>query len=420
MLQQKLTEETTVSLPTVMSAQQTETISEGQNTHTLTNGVQTAIEVEGTSAETVITPTTSLQEEGISTTTIETTLANLDRQWELCEGLKMTYFNLKWVSVFLTVVSFALYRSHEDLMAHLRAIDSQEALPTDSRLMIPLMLAVICWVLTPIIGWLRNRSQHKRDALMHYIVQLDDLRVVRPLARALDVRSDGLRSTVLATLNRLLPLQTDDTRVVGPLIDTLSSLETLFCYDRTLRAKIISMLVQLLPRMSRADADRLQENQRNRLNYYLWRLTPTLREGDDPTSFVLSLKIAFGLREGYLRGDEKGLVLAIIKAYPVIGDGTELSQVRHVAKGHYKTGADADVRQAAQKYLDLIEQRKKQEQLPTTLLRASSSSEIGTDTLLRAAHDSPTSSPDELLRPTTVEDATNQGTDISQTSCHDE
>ena len=218
-------------------------------------------------------------------------------------------------------------------------------------------------------------------------------RAIGPLARACNL-SRKIREPVQTALTRLLSLHNNDISAIGSLVEALS------LADRKLRAEIIPILTRLLPRMSVEDATQLSNDQLKLLNSYLGRNHYTLQEDDLPGSPALILKL---LSRGKvsLTPDEKELALAILAAYPVIGNGTELSIVLRVTKGQGNAGKDAKVCHAAQEYLDLVERRKQQETLNTTLLRASAVTETTADTLLRAANTTASAPPDELLRPTT-------------------
>lgn len=163
--------------------------------------------------------------------------------------------------------------------------------------------------------------------------------------------------------------QYDDVRAVGPLI------ESFIIANKTLRAEVAATLTRLIPRMTEADGLHLTRNQRLQLNLYM------------------------GRAHFNLMHDDNALSLAILRAYPVIGDGTELSFVRRIAKGQGKVGEDLEAQIAAQEYLAIVERRKAQMNERTSLLRGSSASEIGSDTLLRASETRSTTDPAELLRP---------------------
>lgn len=380
----KLTEEKSVSIsppysPTV-SPQQSGSLPAGQDVHTLQEGAQTRIEAEVTESEPLFTSTASRLEAGTQVEPVDRTLARLQRQYHVVSTLNGLFVNVSLNTCLWLLLGIWL----------------QKILGPYS-----LGIAALFFVLALASARRKRRAQRMQDALTRWLAQSNDRRVVGALTRALGMRE--LRGIILDALNRLLPLQSEDPRDVGPLIEMLPWLESFFAYDLVLRADILATLERLIPGMSRADADRLDENQRNGLNHYLGRSRFTLREGDDPASFVLHLKEFFGFRQVSLRSDEKDLTLAILRAYPVIGDGTELPHVRNVAQGRGNAGTDADVRQAAQEYLDLVEQRKQQEKLSTTLLRASSSAEIGSDTLLRPTDGTSATAPNELLRVATGE-----------------
>jgi hypothetical protein len=114
----------------------------------------------------------------------------------------------------------------------------------------------------------------------------------------------------------------DDVRFVGPLI------EALYIQDKLLHSEVSAALTRLLPRLRTEDMYRLNANHRTLLNRYLNR-----------SKFSLP-------------GDDNALSLAILRAYPMIGDGTELPVVRRVAQGKGNSGKDSQLRQEAQRYLD--------------------------------------------------------------------
>ena len=160
----------------------------------------------------------------------------------------------------------------------------------------------------------------------------------------------------------------DDVRAVGPLI------EALYFQDTALRSELTTTLTRLIPRMREEDGLRLDTNQRNLMNRYV----------------------------SHYIGDDRTLPRTILQAYPTIGNGTEMTVVRNVAKGKGYAGKDPLSQQAAQDYLDIVEQRRQQETLNTTLLRASSALEIGVDTLLRSAQENASTPSNQLLRPSTT------------------
>ncbi len=408
MQQVQLTEETPVSISPpyspVLSPQQSELLPEGQESHTPQEGVQanieTNLEVEATGSEIFVAPTPNKKEFQTQSETVDMVLARLQRQCNLVSGLNSYFVYLSLNVVTWLLIGILFHKAYEDEMAYMRANHIVGVTLTDFGLYF-LGIAGVFFVPALASVGLRPWAQRKRDALTRALAQSDDRRVVGPLVRALGMRE--LRGVLLDALNRLLPLQSEDPRDVGPLIEMLPWLESLFAYDLVLRADILATVERLIPRMTRADADRLDASQRNALNCYLGRNLFTLREGDDPNSPFLLLKLFAGHRKVSLRSDEKDLALAILRAYPVIGDGTEMPHVRNVAQGKGNAGTDVDVRLAAWEYLDLVEARKQQEKLGNTLLRASSASEIGADTLLRAAQENQSAPSDELLRPATNE-----------------
>ena len=255
------------------------------------------------------------------------------------------------------------------------------------------------WVLMLVCGALKIRPQRKLNSLTRTVVEMDDIRAIGPLARAFNMqrrkRHRKLRDLILAAITRLLSLHSDELKAAGPLA------EALIVKDWKLRADVIAALTRIVPRLRAEDVAKFSPEQLKALNDYVGRTHYTLREEDVEDSFGLLLKLLLNQRQVSLPPDEKELALAILAAYPVIGDGAELPFVQQVAKGKGNAGKDADVRQAAQEYLALVESRKKEEKLNITLLRASSGSATSSAILLRAANATPSAAPEELLRPTT-------------------
>jgi hypothetical protein len=89
------------------------------------------------------------------------------------------------------------------------------------------------------------------------------------------------------------------------------------------------------------------------------------------------------------------LQVAILKAFEQVGDSKALPVVAALAE----SGAPPHVRAAAQKCLPFLQMRQEQERASQTLLRASSATPIGPDTLLRAAHGHHNQEPTEMVRP---------------------
>lgn len=359
--------------------------------------IQTHVELEAVQSETLSSEITAQQE---SATSIEVTLAKMQRLGKLCFWLNAALFLLAYETVSFGVIVSFVHWSNMRLMSALHTYGQQDTRQYDTNPVYFRTLLVLC-VLMPLCSVLKIRTQRKLNTLTQTVWKLDDIRAIGPLARTFILQHHKqqrkMRDLILTALSRLMLLHGNETEVVGPLA------EALIIRNRKLRGEVIAALVQLLPRLRSVDAALLSPAQLKALNAYVGRNQHTLRENDVEGSFILTLKLLFNQRKISLSPDEKELALAILAAYPLIGDGTELPIVRLVARSYGNAGLDAEVRQAAKEYLELVASRKKEETLPTTLLRASSVSATSSTILLRAAHATSSAPPEELLRATTKE-----------------
>jgi HEAT repeat protein len=97
--------------------------------------------------------------------------------------------------------------------------------------------------------------------------------------------------------------------------------------------------------------------------------------------------------------------LMVLEALGRMGDGRAVPYVEGLAQRDYSPV----VRQTAERVLPILRERRRQEEASQILLRASSR-EGGMDTLLRAAQYSAPTASDQLLRPTSGEDASESAT----------
>jgi len=166
----------------------------------------------------------------------------------------------------------------------------------------------------------------------------------------------------------------ENVRAVGPLISAL------FLRNKVARTQVARVLKRLLPKMRPEDKSLINKEQRLQLNLYLGRSAAALLPDDNELS------------------------LAILKAYPAIGDDSEITIVRRIAQGKGRSGRSAEVRLAAQEYLDEVIRRQEKLKEPQTLLRSAESLESGSQALLRPMEGSLERDGSALLRP--AEDST--------------
>jgi hypothetical protein len=164
--------------------------------------------------------------------------------------------------------------------------------------------------------------------------------------------------------------QYDNVRMVGPLINAL------YLRSKVTRTQAAIKLRQLLPKMRSEDKDLLDKEQRSQMNLYLGRSVSALLPDDNELS------------------------LAILKAYSAIGDESEVPVVRRIAQGKGRSGKDAEIRHAAQAYLDGVERRQKKLREPQILLRSTEAHGNDDGSLLRPVEGAQQSASETLLRPT--------------------
>ena len=151
--------------------------------------------------------------------------------------------------------------------------------------------------------------------------------------------------------------QFDDIRAVGPLAGALKFAEG------KARPAVVASLIRLLPKLEFGDSSLLNPNQRQ----YLYKA---------------------------LAGTDTQLNLAILKALSQVGDSSAVPHVQQLLSSAHK-----DLQEAAGACLLAIEKRAEQENTRQTLLRASDAIETKPGILLRAAAETSTTDPQELLRP---------------------
>lgn len=151
----------------------------------------------------------------------------------------------------------------------------------------------------------------------------------------------------------------DDVRSVGWLVDAMTS------QDKQLQASAESALVRLLPKLTAADRNLLDDEQRRRLDKQLQ------------------------------KSRSRDFAVAILEAYEKVGDSQSLGAIGHFAEGHGASPFDPHVRRVAMRAEDAIRVRAETERQARTLLRATV--DTGEDVLLRPAAGS-SAVEDTLLR----------------------
>jgi hypothetical protein len=159
----------------------------------------------------------------------------------------------------------------------------------------------------------------------------------------------------------------DDVRVVGPLIEMLAWHPQLLLPQRA-RA----MLIQRLPRLTSQDAHLLDAEQQQYL-------CGVLRNAD--------------------RNDVE-LSVAILRAFEKVGDRSVLPLVERIADSPARTRRQRRLKTEAQCRLPGLEARVQQQQASQSLLRASSPTTHGIETLLHPVTAGETIATEHLLRPT--------------------
>lgn len=152
----------------------------------------------------------------------------------------------------------------------------------------------------------------------------------------------------------------DDARSIGWLADSLNS------DDVTVRSSASKALIRLLPRLTPANASLLDDESRRSLDRTV------------------------------VKSDDSGLVLAILNAFEVVGDGRSLEAVAAVEQERAVTKQPAIV-EAAMRAGDAIRARIEKEHQAHVLLRAIDAGDQA-DTLLRPAEDAGSNDPTNLLR----------------------
>jgi hypothetical protein len=160
----------------------------------------------------------------------------------------------------------------------------------------------------------------------------------------------------------LLAKYFDDVSIIGPLAEALEY------RSRPVREAATSALVRLLPRLQESDSDLLTSEQRTNLHRALM-------------------------------GKNPELVVAVLNALEVTGDGTAIPNVQKLASGLGVAGADKQIQARAQHILLVLRQRAEAQCAPQMLLRAASAGEVGTEVLLRPAAGAGDSQEQVLLRP---------------------
>jgi hypothetical protein len=182
--------------------------------------------------------------------------------------------------------------------------------------------------------------------------------IVAPLSLALDVfRSNRVRRAALKALGHF-----DAPESVGALAGAASDLSP------KVRAEAVKALKSVMPALREDHYGRLSPET-------VPRLCRLLAHRNEP------------------------LVLMVLEALEKVGDSRACSPVAHVAN----RGRTPLLREAAERILPVLHQRRQQENDPDTLLRAAEGS-AAPETLLRAVQSAAQSAPQSLLRPSALDE----------------
>lgn len=161
----------------------------------------------------------------------------------------------------------------------------------------------------------------------------------------------------------LLLTRFDDVRAIGPLAEALEY------KDREVPPIAARALIQLLPRLKASDASLLSPTQRACLNRAL-------------------------------EGNDRALVLAILKAWEQVGTEDAIKIVQNLSYGRLNAGRYPDVASAARECLPSLRASAQRHRLGADLLRAANGHQTLPETLLRPARPGGSDLPEEqLLRP---------------------
>jgi hypothetical protein len=160
----------------------------------------------------------------------------------------------------------------------------------------------------------------------------------------------------------------EDVRVLGPLLDVLDSV------DRETGEIVERALIHLLPRLRASDASLLSESHYHRLYRAL-------------------------------SSHKAELILAILQALEQVGDHRAIPYVQPLADGQGSAATNWHVHVAAQECLPSLRERAQQEDVASTLLRASDIVPSGPDVLLRPAGGASETNPQQLLRASMPDEA---------------
>jgi hypothetical protein len=232
--------------------------------------------------------------------------------------------------------------------------------------MLPILVGVTTGRLT---DWIASLVSRPWILVMYYLTMVwPTLKTILPSRKQLR-KSTGIMSDL------------DDVRLVGPLAEMLK------IEDRHVRVRAGAALTQLLPRLQASDADLLNAAQRTLLCRVLAYPLNDLFRSDLVVLLTRQTKPMADLQ------------VAILKAFEQVGDGKALPVVERMAVGPAQTADQQRVKAAAVECLPFLQARAIREQAHQTLLRASSASEPNPDILLRPAGTATTTEAQELLRP---------------------
>ncbi|HZP82120.1 MAG TPA: hypothetical protein VFB21_10805 [Chthonomonadaceae bacterium] len=157
-------------------------------------------------------------------------------------------------------------------------------------------------------------------------------------------------------------LHYNDVRLVGPLAEALK------WPDPHIQSIAATALTRLLPRLRASDAGLLNASQRVGLCHAL--------EGAKPD-----------------------LILAILRAFEQVGDGSAAPFVERLARGKGAAAREKRIQEAAQECLPYLQLLAAQERASQTLLRPAGIPDVPPESLLRPAASTPETDPQQLLRP---------------------
>lgn len=233
------------------------------------------------------------------------------------------------------------------------------------------------WMMLLLVGAVTGRLTDWNVSLVSrpWLMALYYLMMILPPLKTIWSSRKHLRQST-GTMSEL-----DDVRLIGPLAQMLQ------IEDRHVRTRAGVALTQLLPRLHASETHLLDTAQRALLCRVLaYPLNDVFR-----SELVVLLT-----RQTQQMAD---LQIAILKAFEQVGDAKALPIVERVAMSKAKTADQQRVHAAAVQCLPYLRARAAQQQAHQSLLRASSAMETNPDILLRPAGATNTPDAQQLLRP---------------------